>query len=59
VQGMIMRGTGSAHMFHSPLSLISCVKMFNWLVNMFDKILHTVAQKTLVKVQIPGQILDP
>jgi hypothetical protein len=29
--------------------------MFNWLINMFDMILHTFAQKTLVKVQIPGQ----
>jgi hypothetical protein len=33
--------------------------MFNWLINMFDMILHIVAQKTLVKVQIPGQTLDP
>jgi hypothetical protein len=29
--------------------------MFNWLINMFYMILHTFAQKTLVKVQIPGQ----
>jgi hypothetical protein len=28
--------------------------MFNWLINMFDMILHTFAQKTLVKVIIHG-----
>jgi hypothetical protein len=34
--------------------------MFNCLINMFDMILHTFAQKTLVKVQILGQTpIDP
>jgi hypothetical protein len=29
--------------------------MFNWLINMFDMILHIFAQKTLAKDQILGQ----
>jgi hypothetical protein len=34
--------------------------MFNWLINMFDMILHTFAQKTLFKVQILDQTpIDP
>jgi hypothetical protein len=32
--------------------------MFSWLINMFDMILHTFAQKPLVKTQIHGQTLD-
>jgi hypothetical protein len=34
--------------------------MSNWLINMFDMILHTFSQNTLVKVQILGQTpIDP
>jgi hypothetical protein len=29
--------------------------MFNWLINMFDMILHTFALKPLVKLSNPGQ----
>jgi hypothetical protein len=33
---------------------------FNWLLNMFDMIWHTFAQKTLVKIIILGQTpIDP
>jgi hypothetical protein len=32
--------------------------MFNWLINMFDMILHTFAQKTLVKIPNHGQTLS-
>jgi hypothetical protein len=28
--------------------------MFNWLINMFDLILHTFAQKTMCRMDLPG-----